>query len=36
MAGKSELVSDVIGKECQQFQQTISNGLSELEKLIKR
>jgi alanyl-tRNA synthetase len=36
MAGKAEFVVNMLTKECQQFQQTISNGLNELEKLIKR
>lgn len=36
MAGKADFVVDTLAKECQQFQQTISNGLNELEKLIKK
>ncbi|MFA7285085.1 MAG: alanine--tRNA ligase-related protein [Candidatus Absconditabacterales bacterium] len=36
MAGKADEVCDAIIKECQQFQQTIANGLAELERLIKK
>ncbi len=36
MTGKSLDATDAISKECQQFQQTISNGLAELDKLIKK
>lgn len=36
MAGKTDEVCDAITKECQQFQQTIANGLAELERLIKK
>lgn len=36
MEGKTELVVRLIIKECQHFQQTISNGLAELDKYIKR
>lgn len=36
MEGNTKLVVQLLIKECQNFQQTISNGLGELDKLIKK